>query len=132
MGWIAHSLGLFYSAAALLALLTLRSAWSAEREGRQLAAPALHEHIWLGFTLVSACLYGAAGIALLLKSDAAVWLVSSSIFPKNGIHFIGSRYSGKAQMGGGDERGRKIWSAAMVSTAVFAFSTYAARQGVLS
>jgi hypothetical protein len=131
MGWIAHSLGLFYSAAALLALLTLRSAWSAEREGRQLAAPALHEHIWLGFTLVSACLYGAAGNALLLKSDAAVWLLGCGLLAQGGFYSL-LWLSGKAQMGGGDERGRKIWSAAMVSTAVFAFSTYAARQGVLS
>jgi hypothetical protein len=131
MGWIAHSLGLFYSAAALLALLTLRSAWSAEREGRQLAAPALHERIWLGFTLISTCLYGAAGISLLVKSDTAVWLLGCGLLAQAGFYSL-LWLSGKAQMGGGDERGRKIWSAAMVSTAVFAFSTYAARQGVLS
>ncbi|MGF1620209.1 MAG: hypothetical protein ACFCUR_06320 [Rhodomicrobiaceae bacterium] len=131
MSWIAQSLGLFYSAAALLALLTLRSAWSAKRGNRQVAAPAFHERIWLGFTLLSICLYGAAGIALLVKSHAAVWLLGCGLLAQGCFYGL-IWLSGKAQLGGGDERGRKIWSAAMVSTAVFAFSTYAARQGVLS
>lgn len=96
-----------------------------------MAVPVFDERLWLGFTLVSTCLYGAAGIALLMKSDAAVWLLGGGLLAQAG--FYGLLWaSGKAQTGGGDERGRKIWSAATVSTAVFAFSTYAARQGVLS
>lgn len=131
MSWIAQGVGLFYSAAALLSLVSLQSAWSFERKGRAAVVPAFHERIWFGFTLLSTSLYGAAGIALLLKSDAAVWLLGGGILAQAGFYgLIG--LSGKARMSGGDTRWRKILSAAIVSTAIFAFSTYAARQGVLS
>jgi hypothetical protein len=131
MSWIAQSLGLLYAAAALLSLTSLRPAWTFERKGRHIAGPSFLERIWLGFTVLFTCLYGAAGIALLMKSDSAVWLLGGGLFVQAGFYGL-MWLGGRVQMGGGEERWRKIWSAAIVSTAVFAFSTYAARQGVLT
>jgi hypothetical protein len=133
MGLIASALGLFYMLAAGLALRALRSEWFLDKAGGGVSLQRTPEPGRLYFVTAASCLYGMAGLALMLKSVTAVWLLGGGLLLQGlyyGSHWyiIRARETGDAEQ----EKWRKAWNAAMISAAAFAFSAFAARHGVLS
>jgi hypothetical protein len=125
MTFITSALGLFYIAAASL---VLRRAYA---EARWAGTPSTaQERVRTLLIALSASLYGAAGLALLLKSGLAVWLFAA------GLALQALAYAllfGAAAAASGDARqSNQAWTAGMLSAAATAFSAYALRQGLLS
>jgi hypothetical protein len=76
-------------------------------------------------------LYGAAGVALVLRSDLALWFLGAGLALQAGYYgVLWLVVSPEARAN--DDRWRKALNAAMVSTAAFAFSAYAMRSGILT
>jgi hypothetical protein len=133
MGLIASALGLFYMLAAGLALRALRSEWFLDKASGGMSLRRDPEPGRLYFVTAASCIYGMAGIALMLKSVAAVWLLVGGLLLQ-GLYYgwrwcrIRAAETDDAER----EKRRKAWNAAMISAAAFAFSAYAARYGVLT
>lgn len=133
MGLLASALGLFYVVAAYLALRQTRLEWFLHKAHATLRSNdgPRPERGRLYFVVVSACLYGLSGIALVINSRYAVWFLAGGLTAQAVYYSIVWWRAGEAQRKD-EERWRKALNAAIISTAVFAFSAYAARYGILT
>ena len=127
MSWIAQGLGLLYTAVAVFTVfINVQAVLWNEELSRKVNALSLHQLVWLGMMMLTSILYGAAGLALMTMSALAVQLLGGGLALQAGFYTLIS-------LGGDeDETSDKRWIKLIVGTAVFAFSTYAARQGVLT
>lgn len=131
MAFLVSALGLFYVIGAALVLRRVSSEWRLDRAIGTLAGKREPDRNRSYFMAAAAVLYGAAGLALLLRSGYAVWLLGAGLLLQATYYgVLGLVVSPEARAD--DDRWRKAWSAAMVSTAAFAFSAYALRSGILS
>lgn len=133
MGLLASALGIFYMFAAYLALRQTRLEWFLDRAHAALKStdgPA-PERGRLYFVVLSACLYGLAGIALLVRSRFAVWFFALGLMAQAAYYAIVWWRADETRRRD-EERWRKALNAAIISTAAFAFSAYAARSGILT
>lgn len=128
---IAMALGLFYVIASLLAAFAVRREWFLDHALEELTMERGPERGRLYFMTISTGLYGAAGIALLLRSELAVWLLGSGLLLQGGYYGMVWRQIIQDELDD-RERWQKALNAGILSTAAFAFSAYAARQGVLT
>jgi hypothetical protein len=133
MGFLASALGLFYMVAAYLALRQTRLEWFLDRAQAALKSDdiPLPERGRLYFVVLSACLYGLAGIALVIRSRFAVWFFAFGLAAQAAYYTIVWWRADDARRKD-EERWRKALNAAMISTAAFAFSAYAVRSGILT
>lgn len=130
MGWVASALGVFYVLAALLVFRAMRMGGFASEAGGQLPRErASPTWLRLGAMTVSTCLYAMAGVALILNSAWAVWLLASGLLLQ--ALYYGYAWRMTSAEAGEDGQARQSWSGAIISAAALAFSAYAARQGVL-
>jgi hypothetical protein len=83
------------------------------------------------FVVFSACVYGLAGIALVVRSRFAIACFALGLAAQAVYYGVAWWRATDAQRKD-DERWRKALNAAIISTAAFAFSAYAARQGILT
>lgn len=116
--------------AAILVLRRARTEWLIDRAIEEITLQREPDANRVYFMTGTALLYGAAGLALLLKSSLAVWLLGAGLLLQAGY------YGGLWLVMGSDdredgERWRKALNAGIVSTAAFAFAAYAMRCGVL-
>jgi hypothetical protein len=133
MKWIALAMGVFYVVASLLALRQLRIEWFlAKARAGTLDRRSSTESVRLAFITISACLYGAAGVMLLFRSQLAVWLLGSGLLIQAIYYAMFSHRLASEAGAGAEDNTRRIWTAGMISMAAFAFSAYAARLGVLT
>jgi hypothetical protein len=124
-------LGLLYMFAAGLVLRRARMEWFLDQAIEKISGKPEpdRERIW--YMSGAALVYGAAGIALVLRSEWALWLLGG------GLIMQGLYYGLLAPAGDVDEpsdasRWRKAWNAAIFSTAAFALAAYGHRVGVLA
>lgn len=131
MLFLVSALGLFYVAGAAL---VLRRVYFESRRGggsKPLVDQRNPDRNRSYFMAAAAVFYGAAGFALLLRSGHALWLLGAGLL-------LQASYYGvlwlviSAEALSDDDRWRKAWTAAIVSTAAFTFSAYATRSGILS
>jgi uncharacterized membrane protein YfcA len=130
VAFVLSALGLFYIVAALLVFRRIRFEWLMDRAIQALTQRREPDRDRLYFMAGSAALYGAAGVALLLRSDLAVWLLGGGLLLQALYYGILRLVVGRQD--DDDDRWRRAWNAAIVSTAAFAIAAYAARSGVLS
>jgi hypothetical protein len=132
MGLLASALGLFYVVAAYLALRQTRLEWFLDKAHATLGnqETPIPERGRLYFVVFSACLYGLAGLALVVRSRFAIWCFALGLAAQ-AVYYGSIWWRADAAARKDDERWRKALNAAILSTAAFAFSAYAARQGVL-
>ena len=125
------ALGLFYMFAAALVLRRARMEWFLDQAIEKLSGkPELDRHrIW--FMSGSALIYGGAGLALVLRSDWAVWLLGGGLIMQ-GLYYGLLAPAGEPQDDAASGRWRKTWNAAIFSTAAFALAAYGHRIGVLA
>jgi hypothetical protein len=133
MGLLTSALGAFYVVAAYLALKQARLEWFIDGAHAALTKenrlPVEQSRLY--FVTISACLYGLAGLALLLGSRLAVWFLGGGLIAQ--AVYYGFVWLRLTQAERADEdRWRKALNAALISTAAFAFAAYAVRVGVLS
>ena len=127
---LVSALGLFYVIGAALVLRQVRFEWLFDRSIDTLAYRREPDRNRSYFMAAAASLYGTAGLALLLRSSLAVWLLGAGLMLQAGYYgVLWLMVSPEARAD--DDRWRKAWSAAMVSTGAFAFSAYAMRSGIL-
>ena len=131
MPLLATALGLFYVIGALLVLRQLRVEWLLDRAIETLSGRWEPDRNRCYFMAAAAVLYGSAGLALLLRSSFAVWLLGAGLVLQAGYYGAVSLLTG-SEAGVDDQRWRKVWSAAILSTAAFTFSAYAMRSGILT
>ena len=130
MTLILSTLGLFYVATAFFVLRRARLEWGA---GSARMTPGFGnepDRRRIYFMTVAAGLYGAAGLALLAKSDIAVWLLGGGLLVQAAYYGL-ARLDGDRGRSPPDGHAQQALSAAIVSAAAFAFAAYAARQGML-
>ena len=130
MALIVTVLGGFYVFAAALALWRLRMEWFDGRPpGRRSGKGEPDRHRML-VILASASLYGAAGLAMILRSGWAVWLLGAALLIQAAYYGAARLWRGPA---GQHDPGswQKAWNAALISTAAFALAAYATRIGIL-
>ena len=131
MSLIVTVLGGFYVFAAALALWRLRMEWFAGRAAERLngkgGEPDLHRMLVI---LASASLYGAAGLAMILRSGWAVWLLAAALLIQAAYYGAARLWRGSAGQHDPGSR-QKAWNAALISTAAFALAAYATRIGIL-
>lgn len=129
--FLVSALGLFYVMGAILVLRRVRFEWLLDRAIETLAERREPDRNRSYFMAAAAALYGAAGLALLLRSGFAVWLLGAGLVLQAsyyGVLWLVVSPEARAN----DDRWRKAWNAAMVSMAAFAFSAYAMRSGILT
>jgi hypothetical protein len=78
-----------------------------------------------------ALLYGGAGLALMLRSAVAVWLLGAGLLMQAVYYGLVAPHSGSGEPAEA-ARWRKIWNAGIFSTAAFALAAYGLRLGVLA
>jgi hypothetical protein len=127
---LVSALGLFYVIGAALVLWQVRLEWLFDHAIDMLADGREPDSIRSYFMAAAAVLYGAAGLALLLRSSLAVWLLGSGLMLQAG-YYSALWLLISPETRADDDRWRKAWSAAMVSAGAFAFSAYAMRTGIL-
>lgn len=128
---ILTALGLFYMFAAALVLRRARFELFLDRAIEKLSGrPEPDRHrIW--FMSGSALVYGAAGLALVLRSGWAVWLLGGGLAMQAIYYglFAPAPDPEEAEAG----RLRKAWNAAIFfSSAALALAAYGSRIGVLA
>ena len=131
MKFFVSALGLFYVVGAFLVARQVRFEWLHDRAIETRTKRREPDRNRSYFMAAAAALYGAAGLALLLRSDLAVWLLGAGLMLQAayyGVLWLIIAPEAHAD----DDRWRKAWNAAMVSTAAFAFSAYAMRSGILT
>ena len=128
MGVIATVLGLFYMLAAALVLRRVRMEWFLDRAIEKLSGKPEPDRYRVIVMSASSLLYGMAGLALVLRSDWAVWLLGAGLMAQ-ALYYAAVWLRLKPDT---PDRWRKAWNAAILSTAAFAFAAYAARIGVLA
>lgn len=123
-------LGLFYMLAAGLVLRRARMEWFLDRAIEKLSGKPEpdHERIW--YMSGSALLYGAAGVALVLRSDWAVWLLGGGLALQAAYYGLIAPATDLDEPSDASRR-RKAWNAAIFSAAAFALAAYAHRIGLL-
>ena len=123
-------LGLFYMFAAGLVLRRARMEWFLDQAIEKISGKPEpdRERIW--YMSASALIYGAAGIALVLRSEWAVWLLGTGLLAQ--AVYYGLLAPAGDPDGGDASRWRKAWNAAIFSTAAFALAAYGHRIGVLA
>jgi hypothetical protein len=131
MAFLVSALGLFYLVGAAFVLWQVRFEWLLDRAIETLAKRREPDRYRGIFMAAAAALYGAAGLELLLRSGLAVWLLGAGLVLQGGYYGILSLLVG-SEARADDDRWHKAWSAAMLSTAAFAFSAYALRTGILT
>jgi hypothetical protein len=124
-------LGLFYMFAAGLVLRRARMEWFLDQAIEKISGKPEPDHGRIWYMSGSALIYGAAGVALVLRSEWAVWLLGTGLVAQ------AAYYGLLAPAGDPDEtsdasRWRKAWNAAIFSTAAFALAAYGHRIGVLA
>ncbi|WP_088345002.1 MULTISPECIES: hypothetical protein [Rhodomicrobium] len=131
MVFIATVLGAFYLLSAVMVLRRARLEWLFDRAVKSLAKEPETDHGRLAFMAASAMLYGAAGLALLARSGLAVWLLGGGLAVQ-ALYYGAAWLLTTPQAPAGDAHWTKTWTAAVLSTAAFAFAAYASRMGVLN
>ena len=130
---IVMALGIFYLLAAALVLRRVCMEWFLN--------PALHDpnarlepdRYRIIVIAASASLYGAAGLALIGRSNWAVWLLGAALLIQALYYaYVAFCLWLKPSHDLAAERWRQAWSGALVSTAAFALVSYATRIGVLT
>jgi hypothetical protein len=127
---LVSALGLFYVIGAALVLRQVRFEWLLDRAIEMHTKRRESDRNRSYFMAAVAALYGVAGLALLLRSGIAVWLLGAGLLLQASYGVLWLAVSPEARAD--DDRWRKVWTAAMVSTAAFAFSAYAMRSGILT
>jgi hypothetical protein len=128
---IVTALGLFYILAAALVLRRVRMEWFLDRALEKLSGKPEPDRARIVVIAASALLYGAAGLALVLRSGLAVWLLGGGLLAQM-LYYGAVWLRLKPGQDDNPERWRKAWNAAIISTAAFAIASYAARIGVLA
>jgi hypothetical protein len=128
---IVTALGIFYLLAAALVLRRVRMEWFLDRAIEKLSGKPEPDRYRICVIAASALLYGAAGLALLLRSNLAVWLLGAGLLAQ-ALYYGAVWLRLKPGDDGNPERWRKAWNAAIISTAAFAVAAYATRIGVLA
>jgi hypothetical protein len=128
---IVTALGIFYILAAALVLRRVRMERLLDSALEQLSGKPEPDRNRVHAITASALLYGAAGLALVSRSSWAVWLLGAGLTAQAlyyGVLWL------RLKPGEEDhpDRWRKAWNAAIISTAAFALTAYAARIGVLA
>lgn len=131
MAVIATALGMFYLLAAALVLRRVRMEWFLDRAIEKLSGKPEPDRYRVLVMAASSLLYGAAGLALVLRSGWAVWLLGAGLVAQ-ALYYGVLWLRLKPDAGGAPDRWRKAWNAGIISTAAFAFAAYAARVGVLA
>ena len=121
MIFLTSAVGVFYVVAACLVLRRVYAEAAADR-------PEQLRTLLMG---LSAGLYAAAGIALLFRSGAAVWLLASGLALQAFAYGLAFSFSGPAADAGGRQWNQAL-TGGMISAAAIAFSAYARRAGVLT
>ncbi len=78
-----------------------------------------------------ALVYGGAGVALVLRSFWAVWLLGAGLILQ-ALYYALLAPADDPQDAGASGRRRKAWNAAIFSTAAFALAAYGHRIGALA
>jgi hypothetical protein len=132
MGLLASALGMFFVVAAYLALRQARLDWFVGRTPMPAASAEETgpERSRLYFVTASACFYGLAGIGLVIHRRFAIWALAGGLMLQAIYYGLVWLQLSETERND-DERWRKALTAALISTAAFAFSAYAARQGIL-
>jgi hypothetical protein len=128
---IVTALGLFYMLAAALVLRRVRMEWLLDGSIETLSGKPKPDRIRIAVIAASALLYGAAGLALVLGSGFAVWLLGGGLLAQT-LYYGAVWLRLNSDEDDSPERWRKAWHAAIISTAAFAIAAYAARIGVLA
>jgi multisubunit Na+/H+ antiporter MnhB subunit len=127
---ILTALGLFYVFTAAMVLRRARAEWFLDRALERLSGKPEPDRNRIWYMSSSALVYGGAGLALVLRSGWAVWLLGA------GLTFQAVYYALLAPRLRPEEidprRWQKAWNAAIVSTAAFALAAYGHRIGVLA
>ncbi len=124
------ALGLFYMFAAALVLRRARLEWDLDRAIEKLSGKLEPDRNRIWYMAGSALVYGAAGLALVLRSSWAVWLLGTGLTLQALYYAVIAPRLRPEETDPG--RWRKAWNAAIVSTAAFALAAYGQRIGVLA
>ena len=84
MKFLVSALGLFYVVGAFLVARQVRFEWSLDRAIETLTERREPDRNRSYFMTAAAALYGAAGLALLLRSDLAVWFLGAGLMLQAG------------------------------------------------
>jgi hypothetical protein len=130
---IVSALGVFYLLAAALVLRRARMEWFQDRALERSSGEPPADRYRLAVIAVSAVLYGVAGMALVVRSGWAVWLLGAG-FLAQALYYgaLWLRLLPDSGEGSRSDRWRKAWNAAIISAAAFALAAYAHRIGVLA
>lgn len=125
------ALGLFYMLAAALVLRRARYEWFLDTALEKLTGRREPDRDRVWYMSVSAAVYGGAGLALMLRSATAVWLLGAGLLMQ-AIYYglIVPRIEGPHAVD--PIRWRMAWKAGIFSTAAFALAAYGLRVGVLA
>jgi hypothetical protein len=124
-------LGLFYLFAAAMVLRRARWEMFVDRAIEKLSGKREPDRNRVWFMTSSALIYGGAGLALVLRSEWAVWLLGSALIMQ-AIYYALLAPVSDHESGADASRSRKAWNAAIFSTAAFALAAYGHRIGVLA
>jgi hypothetical protein len=124
-------LGLFYMFAAALVLRRACMEWLLDCAIEKLSGKPEPDRHRIWYMAGCALVYGAAGLALIIRSGSAVWLLGAGLVMQ-GIYYALLAPHLDEEEGIDPGRWRKAWNAAIFSTAVFALAAYGHRIGVLA
>jgi hypothetical protein len=124
-------LGLFYMFAAALVLRRARFEWFVDRAIEKLSGKPEPDRHRIWFMSCSALIYCGAGLALVLRSGWAVWLLGGGL-AMQAVYYACFAPAADPGDGAAGDRWRKAWNAAIVSAAAFALAAYGSRIGVLA
>ena len=124
-------LGLFYMFAAALVLRRARFEWFLDQAIEKLSGKPEPDRDRIWYMSGAALVYGGAGLALVLRSSWAVWLLGGGLVLQ-ALYYAFIAPAADPQDAEASGRRRKAWNAAIFSTAAFAFAAYGHRIGVLA
>ncbi len=124
-------LGLFYLVAAALVLWRARKEWFLDRALEKLSGKREPDRNRVWFMCGSALIYGGAGLALVLRSGWAVWLLGTGLATQ-AVYYAFLAPIIEPEDSADLSRWRKVWNAAIFSTAAFALAAYGHRIGLLA
>jgi hypothetical protein len=124
-------LGLFYMFAAALVLRRARFERFLDQAIEKLSGKPEPDRDRVWYMSGAALVYGGAGLALVLRSSWAVWLLGGGLILQ-ALYYALLAPAADPQDAGANGRRRKAWNAAIFSTAAFALAAYGHRIGVLA
>jgi len=124
-------LGLFYMFAAALVLRRARFERFLDQAIEKLSGKPEPDRDRVWYMSGAALVYGGAGLALVLRSSWAVWLLGGGLILQ-ALYYALLAPAADPQDAGASGRRRKAWNAAIFSTAAFALAAYGHRIGVLA